>query len=279
MNCREFQDLVSAAVDLQLTGPEQEAFTAHSLVCSSCRKEYEFEAATKRFIISRLRRVETPPGLALRISELVDGDRPEAGTSWVTTQLRKPLVKPALGFAFAFALVLFLLRGTPGDRSGTQPALVENDVIVQSLRNHRAVLEGEIKPQVTSSEPELASLFSGITDYSVHLPKMKNCRLIGGVQNEFAGTKIAQVVYKRDTDIVYIYQTCWATVRKGEKLTLPEEVKAELSRTGHFVRSEPDGRSVVLWVKGRTLCAAVSQMPQQDLVSCLEFDESNPGNW
>lgn len=280
MNCREFQELVSAAVDLQLTDSEQEAFKQHSIQCSPCRKEYEVDAATKQFVTGRLHKVHVPRELAVRVSALVKSESSSGETSWVRDIIRRPLVKPAIGFAFAFLVVLFLLRGSTGTNSSTQAALVANDVIFQSLRNHRALMEGEIKPQLTSSEPsQLASLFSGITDYSVHMPKMKNCQLIGGVQNEFEGTKIAHIVYQHDSDIVYIYQACWATVKKGEKLTLPEEAKDELTRTGWFSCSEPDGRTVVLWVKGRALCAAVSRMSKDDLVSCLTSAESEEHGW
>lgn len=188
MNCREFQELVSAAVDLRLTDIEQESFKQHSIQCSLCRKEYEADAATKQFVTGRLHRVQAPRELSFRVSELVKSDHSSGETSWVKGVIRRPLVKPAIGFAFAFIAVLFLLRGSTGTNSSTQAALVANDVIFQSLRNHRALMEGEIKPQLTSSEPsQLASLFSGITDYSVHMPKMKNCQLIGGVQNEFRG--------------------------------------------------------------------------------------------
>lgn len=280
MNCREFQELVSAAVDLQLTESEQGAFKDHSVACSPCRKEFEAEAATKQLIIRRIRRVGTPPELVLSVSEQVRRGQSAGRASGITDFLRKPLVKPAFGFALAFLVIMFLLRGSTGDSSLPQAAFLANDVILQSLKNHRALVEGEIKPQLSSSEPEqLASLFSGITDYSVHVPKMKNCRLIGGVQNEFAGTKIAHIVYAHDSDIVYIYQACWATVRKGEKLSLSDEAKNELNRTGWFSCSEPDGRSVVLWVKGRALCAAVSRMSKEDLVACLTSDEPDKQGW
>ena len=108
---------------------------------------------------------------------------------------------------------------------------------------------------------------------------MKDCRLIGGGQNELGGTKLAHIIYKHDSDIVYICQTCWATVQKGEQLSLPQEAKEELVQTGWYSRSQPDGRSVVLWVKGRTLCAAVSRMSREDLLACLSSDEPEQRGW
>lgn len=274
MNCKEFQELISAAVDLQLTDGEQAAFENHSIRCSLCRFEYEAEAATKLLIRSRAKRVRTPSVVALHISEQIRSEASVGRPSWVAVLLSRPLVKPAIGFAFAFITVLLLLQDSTHVGSSTQAAFGSNDVILQSLMNHRAVLDGEIKPQLASSEPaQLASFFSGITDYSVQLPNMKDCILIGGVQNEFAGTKLAHIVYQHGYEVVYIYQTCWATVRKGEKLHLPDDVKEELVRSGWFSATQPDGRSIVLWTRGKTLCAAVARMSKEDLFACVTSGE------
>ena len=279
MNCKEFLELISAAVDFRLTDGELTAFKDHSAKCPPCRFEYEAEAVTKLVIRSRARRVPTPAHIALQIAEQLGRERSSSAMSWIAEVFKRPLVKPALGFALAFVVVLFLLRGSTSNNPSAEAAFVSNDVILQSLMNHRAVVDGEIKTQRGSNEPaQLASLFSGITDYSVHLPKMKDCRLVGGVQNEFAGTKLAHIVYEHNNEVVYIYQACWATVMKGEKLCVPDEAKAELNSTGWFSRTQPDGRTVVLWKKGRTLCAAVARMSKEDLIACLESDEKEePG--
>jgi anti-sigma factor RsiW len=270
VNCKEFQELISAAVDLELTDGELTAFREHSVKCLPCRFEYEAEAATKLLVRSRAKRMRTPSSVALQISEHIGREESVGRASRIAELFSRPFAKPAIGFALALVTVLLLLRDSTHVGSPTQAAFGSNDVILQSLMNHRAVLDGEIKPQLVSSEPaQLASFFSGITDYSVHLPNMKDCILIGGVQNEFAGTKLAHIVYQHDQQVVYIYQTCWATVKKGEKLHLPDDAKDELIRTGWFSATQPDGRSIVLWTRGRTLCAAVARMSKEDLFACV----------
>lgn len=280
MNCKEFQELISAAVDLQLTNGELAAFKDHSVTCPPCRFEFEAEAATKLAIRARAHRVRTPSRVALQIAERLGHEQSNDRIFWLTGFFEKPFVKPAFGFALAFVAVLLLLRGSTSDGPALQAGFGSNDVILQSLKNYRAVVDGEIKPQLASSEPaKLASFFSDITDYSVHLPKMKDCSLLGGVQSEFAGTKLAHIMYKHDTEVVYIYQACWSTVMKGEKLCLPDEAKNELIRTGWFSATQPDGRTVVLWAKGRTLCAVVARMSKQDLIACLTSGEQEGRGW
>jgi anti-sigma factor RsiW len=280
VNCREFQELISAAVDLQLTDGELAAFKDHSGKCTPCRFEFEAETATKLAVRSHACRVRTPAHIALQITEQLRREQLGERASWFTEFLGRPFVKPAFGFVFAFVVVLLLLRGPVNKGPVTQAGFGSNDVVLQSLMNYRAVEEGEITPQLASSEPaKLASFFSGITDYSVHLPKMRDCRLIGGVQNEFAGAKLAHIVYQHDDQIVYLYQACWSTVMKGEKLCLSNEAKDELIRTGWFSATQPDGRTVVLWKKGKALCAAVARMNKEDLMTCLSSGEQEAGGW
>jgi hypothetical protein len=145
--------------------------------------------------------------------------------------------------------------------------------------NRSAVVNGEITPQVASSEPvNVMRLFSGKTDFPVVMPVMKDCRLVGGVLNEYSGAKLAHVVYKHNDDLIYMYQACFETVMKGEKLSMPQATTEELQRTGWFADTQPDGRTFVLWTKGPTLCVAVSRMKKADLIACLTSGESSTDN-
>lgn len=272
MDCKTFQELVSAAVDLQLADSEMAAFREHARMCSPCRFEYDAEAATKVVIRQHVRRVHTPDHITRDITTHLGRHRSGFRSDFILEFLQKPFVKPAVGFAVAFVAVLFLLNNQTTDSTLSQASFVSNDVVTQSLLNYGAILAGKIKPQ--SAEPaQLETMFSGITDYSVHMPKMKDCKLLGGAQNEFGGTKLAHLMYQHDTDIVYVYQTCFATVMKGEKLSLSAEAKNDLMTTGWYIQEHPDGRTVVLWKNGRTLCAAVARMNKDDLVACLTSGE------
>jgi Putative zinc-finger len=277
VDCKSFQELISAAVDRQLTESEMAAFVEHGRLCSPCRYEFDAESATKLLVRQRARRVQAPALLARQISAQLDQNSSSLQAPWLRDFFRKPFVRPVVGFALAFIAVLFLLNRPISDAPYSSASMSSNNVILQSLMNHLAVVDGRIKPQVVSSEPaQLQALFAGITDYAVHMPRMKDCRLLGGVQDEYGGIKLAHLVYQHDSDIVYVYQTCLATVMRGEKLSVPPAAKEELERTGWFTESEPDGRTIVLWEKGRTLCAAVARMDKKDLISCLTSEDNTP---
>jgi anti-sigma factor RsiW len=277
VDCKTFQELITPAIDQRLGDDEQAAFQDHRSGCSPCRSEYDGMAATRAAVKAHVPRAESPEHLARHIVDRIRLEGLPSDRQGWPALFARPLFKPAIGFALACAAVLILLKDSSSDSSLSQASLASNDVVLQSLTNYRAVLAGQIRPLIMASEPaRMESLFSDITDYSVHLPRMKDCKLIGGVQNEFAGMKLAHLVYQHQSDIVYMYQTCLASVLKGDKLHLSQQAKNELTQTGWFTETEPDGRTVVLWTKGRTLCAAVSRMKKDDLVAVVTSGE---GRW
>ncbi len=275
MDCKEYYELVSSAVDNRLQQEEMATFLEHGRQCPPCRCEYESELVTKMVVKGKARMVRTPDALMKRIA-LELGNEQGASfpvtTRWWQQLFNRPYVKPALAFGVACIAVILLLKSP----NVTSPK--SSDFIIQSLDNYNSVVKGDIKPQLASSVPEnLLDFFTGKTDFPVILPKMKDCRLVGGVSNEYSGMMLAHVMYKLDADMICMSQTCWEKVVKGEKISLPQEVKDELQRTGWFTKSYSDGSTVVLWTKGRTLCAAVARMSKEDLIACLTEVE-NPGD-
>jgi anti-sigma factor RsiW len=280
VNCKEFQELISSAVDDRMTVEELAAFREHSNTCSPCRFDFEAEVTTKAVIRQHAQRVRVPAATAGHIARLLAQEQRQPVPAWIYRLTASSAFKPALGFALGFVIILILLRPNTTTSPVLQAGFASNDVIGQSLVNYSAVADGSIQPQIASNEPrELEPLFSGITDYSVHMPRLKDCELIGGMQNEFAGVKLAHVVYRHNNEMVYLYQACWSTVEKGDKLRLSDEARDSLLQTGWFTAAQPDGRTVVLWKKGRTLCAAVSRMSRPALIECLLSGEDPNRPW
>lgn len=262
MDCKDCQELVSAAVDNQLNKETFESFEEHVEGCSACRTEYELESITKSAVRTRVKMVPTPGVLLQRIAERLDQETALADDDrkrWWSDLLRWPVLRPTIAFSAAFVAVLLILNRSAG-----------SNVIEQSLENYRAVVNGEMKPEETSGSPEiLKSFFTGKTEFQVLVPEMKDCRLLGGLLGEYSGAPAAHVVYMHDTEIIYICQVCWETVLEGEALNLSSKAKDELQRTGWYTETRPDGYTIVLWTKGNTLCSAVAMMSEADLIACL----------
>lgn len=274
MDCNEYLERVSAAVDSVLSQEDLSAFTAHGNACPGCKLEYELEKATKAFVARRVHRVRAPAVLAGDISRRLEVMEGATGgiVHWWQGLFEKRYAKPVLAVALAsLALVLYLNVPAPSPFQNSGVQLASGDVMFQSLANYAKIVKGEIQPQVVSDSPEvLQTFFAGKTEFPVVFPPMRDCKLVGGVVNEFSGIALAHVVYKHGPEVVYMYQTCRKRVEDGRDLHLPTAVMAALKNGEWFAETRPNGESIVVWAKGETVCSAVAHMPKDELIACLE---------
>jgi predicted anti-sigma-YlaC factor YlaD len=275
VNCNEFQDHISEAVDRYLKGMERELFDEHARICSHCRSAYHEEVGTKTVVRHRMQLVVTPAAV---LAAVLDGLQEEArdatrhaSSSWRDI-LYSPILRPALVVMVLTAVVVTVWT-SPDSLIHWSGPISDTDVIQQSLTNYHAAIGGGIVPDVVSSEPRrLEGFFEGKTTFPVLVPALRECTLVGGTLNDRDGMKVAHVLYDHHSRLIYMYQVCLETAMRGEKLSLSGPVRGELERTGWFTQTYPDGDALVLWKRGSTLCAAVAQMDPKDLMSCLTSD-------
>lgn len=250
-------------------------FDEHARLCPPCRREYESELSTKELVHNRVHMVAVPLILYRSITEKLQ--RPLKGSRSVQTLsarlFQSPLIRPAIAFVLTAIVVILVVRPTEPPRGIpflTAAGYAPNNVVHQSVENYHKVLRGEITPQLVSSQnSEVQNFFSGKTDFPVEVPVMRQCTLVGAVVNQHEGVGLAHVVYRTGNDIIYLYQACWQTVQRGEKLELAPEIGTELTKGGWYLSGEPGGDAIVLWKSGPTLCIAVSHMKSDHLLECL----------
>lgn len=278
MNCKDFQERITDAVDTYLSEAEMKLFLDHANACPPCRSEYEAEASTKRFVAMHARMVDPPAFVKRAILDRLEEESAASPTPAVPSLLARFLnslrLRPTLGFALALLALLIVIA-----QIVQPPARIAiaagNNVLLQSMENYRAVLAGKITPQVASSDPvNVRRLFNGATTFPVHVPKLRHCTLVGGVLNAYEGTPLAHVVYKHGDKLIYMYQTCWSTVQEGKNLMVPDQVKDSLRKTGWYTETSENGQTMALWVRGGTLCAAVAQADRDELIACVTAEES-----
>jgi hypothetical protein len=252
-----------------------QAFLAHANACPPCRSEYDAEASTKRLIVMRAPMVETPASVQRAILERIASESavPPA-PSRVPGFLTSLRIRPSLAYAFGLVALIIIIA-----QFVQPPARVAiaggNNVLLQSMENYKAVMAGSITPQVASSDPSaVLKLFEGATTFPVHVPRLRNCTLVGGVLNDHHGIPLAHVVYRQGETLVYMYQACWNTVQEGTNLMVPEGVMESLRKTGWYTETLAGGQTVALWVRGQTLCAAVADVGRDELVACVTSEES-----
>jgi mycothiol system anti-sigma-R factor len=276
VECRKYQEQITAAVDNALERIEKEGLDAHLAQCPSCMSEFEHEKLTRILVKTRCQRQRAPEHVMSQLMEQIarEAELPlERRPRWKTLFV-SPYLRPAIGFALAAILVVVLLdknNNINAPRVVQASLLPDNDIIRQSLENYGAVVSGKIKPTLASSKVgEMQNYFSGKTEFPVVVPTMNNCELLGGVLNEFRGKTLAHVVYNHTTkELIYVYEACWKTVQGGEPLHLAKDVQDELTRTGWYSITAPDGRTLVMWTNGTTLCSAVSMLDAKVLKECV----------
>jgi len=281
VNCREFQEQITPAVDSRLDGNVLAVFLEHAALCAPCRHSYDGERHIADLVRSRLRPVAVPPELVTDILESIareDATTPPARAA--AFRWNGVGTKTAAAFALSFAAVVFLLtRNDAGFAPMPPPDTAGSDIIGQSVNAYRSALRGDVAPQIVSEVPDcVKSFFNGKTEFPVLVPAMKECILIGGGVSDFHGTMLAHVVYRHGGETISVYQACRETVMKGEKLHLPREALEELARTGWYCCTTPEGASIVVWTKGATLCAAVAPMNREHLMAHL-VDAGDAGAW
>lgn len=265
MNCKDFHECACEVVDKRLDRERTEEVLQHATVCPHCHFELNALQISKEIVHEKIKRKSVPADLYYAI---VSRTAPSSAGSWLGRIFGYKLNLAGVMVLFAaIAIGLYSLfipsSGIPDD----------SNIIHQSLNNYQAVIGGSIKPQLVSNHDNVRSFLQNEVKFSVNVPKMKGCNSCAGVFSNFKGVPLAHVVYQIGDYVVYIYQADLNEAMKGEKIGLPLDVKNEIVNTDWYIRELSDDRTIVLWRYENTLCAAVSSMKKEQLVSLLTDKE------
>jgi anti-sigma factor (TIGR02949 family) len=257
---------------------DQRAFERHAEACPSCRREYDAERSTKDLLRHRTQMVAVPPALHASILEkLARENRPIVAPGPFRFRFLPRLLAVALTAVLLLVLTRLPRDAGPGG-SVAAAGFAPNNVLFQSTANFHRFLSGEIAPEVASSDAgSLRSFFAGKTEFPVAVPAMRGCALFGAGLNEHEGTPVAHLVYRSGDTLIYLFQTCWKTVRKGERLAILPSVEEELLRTGWHTEEAGDGDAVVMRATERTLCIAIARMTPERLAALIHSAEASEG--
>lgn len=271
MTCEDVKEQISLAVDNRLAGDLKNAFDHHIESCQRCKHEFELERLTKLVVSRAIRRASVPVELMDRIIAQLSSSFPEQATDLWLQRWRAWKLKPALALAVLAIIILLLFVSLPVNIRHTHTSPDDNNMIHQAWNNYDAIIAGRIKPEITSSDPaEVKTFFAQRIAYPVHVPRtIGNCRLIGGLISNYEGKRVAHVVYKDDDQVAYLCQVDMSTVTDQKTLTIPDEAREHLEKTGWYVLSHGANCSLVMWLVDNTLCMAVAAMDKNELISYL----------
>ena len=268
MDCREFQELITEAVDKRLHTPIEHHFSAHADTCPSCRNEFERERITKSVVHSKVQHQDVPNDVSESLLAAVENLRP-ASRNWLTIIFGETFLNPAV----ALVALLFVAVGAVSllQKNNAVPLASNRNIITQSLNNYSAAMTGALKPTLISHDAsDVKDYLSKDTPFDVSVATLDDCDWCGGVLSEIDGVRLVHVVYKIGGEgLLYVYQVDMNEALRGNKIGLPENAKASLAKTGWYFEQTPDRCNVVLWRHKNTLCAAVSKIGRDKMIALL----------
>ena len=268
VDCREFQELISEAVDKRLNTTIAHHFTAHAGVCPSCRNEFEMEQLTKSILHVKVQRRSVPSIVSDSMLAAVKPLRPSS-RNWLTIMFGEAFLNPAV------ALVALLLVAVGAvsllQKDNAIPISGSKNIITQSLNNYSAAMTGALKPTLVSHDAgDIKDYLAKDTPFEVSVATLDDCDWCGGVLSEIDGVRLVHVVYQIGGEgLLYVYQVDMNEAMRGNKIGLPENAKASLAKTGWYFEQTPDLCNVVLWRHKNTLCAAVSKIDRDKMIALL----------
>jgi hypothetical protein len=282
-------ELVSSYIDNQITDHELKKQIEDKL--TSDRKlnaKYKSELLTKSILQSKLQSAELPGMTYNRVMASIDDIIANAAQNKQTrkqTSIQYPsfwqslwqtISTPFLGvpkYAYGMALV-FLVIGAiiiftgkkdlnPYITSGT-----EKSIMVQAVNSFNKIIDGEVKPQLTSSNAaEVEQFVKDKSNFNAYIPIIENFVLKGVVCNEYKGQKLAHIIYQNGDEIFYIYQTPVTSVIRKD-LDLPDAVHSEIDKSKYYMCdgvAESGDCTMTLWIKDNVVCASMCNVPKKEM--------------
>lgn len=283
MNCLEFRQRITPAVDQYLGDDLLGSFLEHARKCPPCRNEYELELSVKKLVRSRVKMKRTPPAVG---SCVLDALAREERLPWFRSKVwwqlagERPLMKPAIAFAFT-CIAVIVMTTAPETTTPWKPAassLLPLDFIAQSSANYQKAAHGLLTPEMLTTDAEVVRGFLGHkAAFPVQVPVIRDWSLVGGGVNDQGETRQVHLIYRNAAGTLYLYEACWKTVQRGEKIILPPAVQRSLASTGWYTQDLENGEALVMWATDRTLCAAVSNLPKDMLQQRLRASTVSSG--
>ncbi|MEE9225593.1 MAG: zf-HC2 domain-containing protein [Bacteroidota bacterium] len=269
MDCREAKQWMSDAVDKRLERALEHAFINHLEECKDCWDEYDMERITKEVIRRRVPQVKAPVALTNRVvAMLASAPSSQSFRSGLQAVFASRALRYSLAAGFA---VLLLLVGVSVFDHGPSSY---GDVLANTQKNYDAMREGHLKPQMVAYEADrVQQYFDEQASFHVMVPAIEDCAYISGLISKLGDLQEAHILYKIDEETyLYCYQVDADKAIKGQMLNVPDEAIRMLNENKWYVKTLED-RTLMLWVSGNNLCAAVSSMHESEMMKILAAND------
>lgn len=266
------KDITAALVDNELHDKSlKDQLFAEMESDADLRYEYMVQNLVKTLVREKVKYQATPENIKTEIvnkilpKNLSENSRASLFAGFFT--------RPALSFATVILILVavsLLLINRPGDIVTPDFAieqLGEKNMFVQAKNNFRSILEGELSPQLVSSDPqEIKNFFSSSgVKYSTLIPEITRWDLLGAVVSEDQGEKFAHHVYANEEgEIVYLFQVAESYLESSEIIDLTDDLLDYLDK-GNCYTSLADNYSTLIVKADNNIFTVVSNASLEDI--------------
>lgn len=266
MNCSEALELISSAVDNQLEEPEKSEFNKHIEKCSNCRKKFELELSTKSFIHSVYKNYTAPEDLRNKILS-------EVRFCLATPKIRTPHTKKLnrhLYLLIPVLIIFAILLIIPFNKHKHQTNLPKNNLmgLIYEIFDQALMENQELYVQTTDLS-NLKMTLAAQTGYDIKLPKIENCKLIGGWVSDEFGKQMIHTIYKNGDTLICCTQVNLNELLNDNKIIVDEKIKEKLKSGGKYISKDFECCSTIMWTENEILFVATAEMDTNALLAYL----------
>jgi anti-sigma factor RsiW len=252
MRHKEFEELVSAYIDFEVTPEEEKIIREHLGVCPSCRNLYEQEKIIKEKLYGLNEIISVVPDLnekLIRSLEHVKGRR-------VISNL---FLGVATSLAVVFVLVLFIEHYI----FKTEPNPLLNGV----LENYRDISKEKLPIAYKTENTKALQTYldkTGNIPFKLDVDDFSKMgyKLKGGFVKEIANRRSAIIVYEGKELVGYYMMISSESDFPKEAKKIRNEEKAI-----DFYLLRREGYNLVMWKEKNTTCVMVSKLDEKQLLS------------
>jgi anti-sigma factor RsiW len=249
MTHRDVWEMLDQFLDGALAADARWAVAAHLDECTVCRAQVATQARLRGMVRERLTAVEPPPGLRGRLSSALAAEvvapRADALAPRSTFPIRLvALLGPALA-----ALWLVVALAVPAARSSA-------DLTRELVATHTLFAHDESLLDIAGDAAAVATWFRDAVGLQVFTPELENYTLVGGRLITLKGSPVAQLVYERKSDEVYL-----SLLQFTHNGTDPNPMGL---RNG-FALSQEGPMCLVTWTAGEERVTLIAPVPMDEL--------------
>lgn len=270
--CQEYFELISAEVDGELAPEKKNLLHEHLKKCRHCCNTLELEMITKLYIGRKLEHTTSPAELKLGILQQLHSETnfAQPRLSILHRLLNFPKWQLVTAFAGSAAIIMIVLLLMPWRSDKLHIPPFNNNIIHQTFNNYNGILEGKLIPAVATDNRAVADLyFRYDNNFQAYVPPLNGCRLMGALFSRYTHEGMAHLVYKYDDKLIYILEADIRDLTDKDGIAIPPDVFAEIKKGDWYCERRISDYSMIMWLRDGTLCCAMTNLSNQQLISCL----------